>query len=234
MDTLALWSKLQEYATQNWNLTNDLQWKDMQLAGKDMQIQDSSTTINSMNTDIYNYSREVQKKEEEISKYAQEIEKDKVKISDLEASMATTRQCTPSDAANMTNIIDTYSAASNQNAEMISSISVQDNVKRLDQAATQNIELQQKKAELIASIEQHERDFVDLRDALPEVLPNTSVHVLDDYTMWVLVLSYGIFVISMIFYYCYTANYSIGSIITSTVGAALLTIFLGVLMILLL
>jgi chromosome segregation ATPase len=234
MDVLGLWSKLQEYATQNWNLTNDLQYKNMQLAGKDMQLQDSSTTINSMNTTIYEYSREINKGNQQINEYANQIAAKDVKISDLEASMATTRQCTPSDAANITNIINTYSAASNQNAEMISSILVQDNVKRLDQAATQNIELQQKKAELIASIEQHERDFIDLRDALPEVLPNTSVHVLDDYTMWVLVLSYGIFAISMIFYYCYTGGYSIGSIVTSTVGAAVLTIFLGVLMILLL
>jgi hypothetical protein len=104
----------------------------------------------------------------------------------------------------------------------------------MDAATDQYTLLYQQKAELVASIEQHERDFIDLRDALPEVLPSTSVHVLDDYTMWMLVLSYSLFMVSVIFYYCYINSYTMGSILTSTVGAAIITIFLFILTILLL
>lgn len=142
--------------------------------------------------------------------------------------------CSARDNTNMQTLINSYDAAVQRNQSLVKSLQVQNNAKRMDATTDQYTLLYQQKAELIASIEQHERDFIDLRDALPEVLPSTSVHVLDDYTMWMLVLSYSLFMVSVIFYYCYINSYTMSSILTSTVGAGLVTIFLFILMILLL
>ena len=142
--------------------------------------------------------------------------------------------CSARDNTNMQTLINSYDAAVQRNQSLVKSLQVQNNAKRMDAATDQYTLLYQQKAELVASIEQHERDFIDLRDALPEVLPSTSVHVLDDYTMWMLVLSYSLFMVSVIFYYCYINSYTMGSILTSTVGAAIITIFLFILTILLL
>ena len=142
--------------------------------------------------------------------------------------------CSARDNTNMQTLINSYDAAVQRNQSLVKSLQVQNNAKRMDAATDQYTLLYQQKAELVSSIEQHERDFIDLRDALPEVLPSTSVHVLDDYTMWMLVLSYSLFMVSVIFYYCYINSYTMGSILTSTVGAAIITIFLFILTILLL
>jgi len=142
--------------------------------------------------------------------------------------------CTARDRTNMVAIRDSYHAARQRNQSLSQTLQVQNNAKRIDAAAGKFSLLTQQKADLIASIEQHERDFVDLRDALPEVLPSTSVHILDDYTLWMLVLSYSLFMVSVIFYYCYINSYTPTSILVSTVGAGLVTIFLFILMILLL
>jgi len=142
--------------------------------------------------------------------------------------------CSARDNTNMQTLINSYDTAVQRNQSLVKSLQVQNNAKRMDAATDKFGLLTQQKAELIASIEQHERDFIDLRDALPEVLPSTSVHVLDDYTMWMLVLSYSLFIVSVIFYYCYINSYTMGSILTSTVGAAIITIFLFILTILLL
>jgi chromosome segregation ATPase len=142
--------------------------------------------------------------------------------------------CSAQDYTSINNLLNTHAQAMKQNTTLVKSISIQDNVKRLEDLQQQNVYLKQEKADLIASIEQHERDFIDMREALPEVLPNTSIHTLDDYTLWILVMSYSLFVISVIFYYCYINGYTMNAILISTVSAALLTMFLFILMILLL
>lgn len=145
-------------------------------------------------------------------------------------------KCTGQDIYNINRLVGTFTAALAQNAKLVAA-STQNYNQTSGQAQNLSGEIQQleqKQAELKASIEQHSRDFVDLRDAMPELIPDTNVHILDDYTMWVLVLSYSLFIVSVIFYYCHIHNYALNSILISTISAAILTIFIFILMILLL
>ena len=81
--------------------------------------------------------------------------------------------------------------------------------------------------QLKGSIERHDRDFIDLENSIP---PNTSViHTLDDYTMWILLLSYIIFAISIVFWYSHTNYYTITSILTSVGGMTLVSFLLIIL-----
>jgi hypothetical protein len=86
--------------------------------------------------------------------------------------------------------------------------------------------------QLQGTIERHDRDFVDLESTTE---PNTSsIHVLDDYTLWMLILSYTLFALSIIFMYSHTHYYSISSILLSVLGMAIITFFLVVLAIIIL
>ena len=82
------------------------------------------------------------------------------------------------------------------------------------------------------STERHDRDFVELEQSTS---PNTSsIHVLDDYTLWVLLLSYLIFATAICFYYSHIHLYSISSILTSVGGMTLVSFFLIILAIIIL
>jgi len=85
--------------------------------------------------------------------------------------------------------------------------------------------------ELKGTIERHNRDFIDLDEA---TTPNiSSVHVMDDVTLWTLLLSYLVFAFAIIFWYSHTHNYSISSILTSVGGMTLISflmIILGIIM----
>jgi hypothetical protein len=86
--------------------------------------------------------------------------------------------------------------------------------------------------QLKGTIERHNRDFIDLESTTE---PNTSsIHVLDDYTLWMLVLSYMLFAFSIVFMYSHTHYYSISSILLSVAGMTLITFFLFVLAIIIL
>jgi len=81
--------------------------------------------------------------------------------------------------------------------------------------------------ELKGTIERHNRDFIDLEDA---ITPNiSSVHVMDDVTLWTLLLSYLIFAFAIVFWYSHTHNYSISSILTSVAGMTFISFLLIVL-----
>jgi len=86
------------------------------------------------------------------------------------------------------------------------------------------------KAEIVqlkGSIERHNRDFIDLGNS---VVPNTGVvHTLDDYTMWILLLSYIIFAISIVFWYSHTNYYTISAILISVGGMTLVSFLLIIL-----
>jgi hypothetical protein len=165
-------------------------------------------------------------------------EDDQSVLNDLQGKYNTLQaqliNCSAQDYINIKNLIKAHAATAKHNATLVKSVAIQDSIKRLEGVERQNSYLKQEKADLIASIEQHERDFVDLRDALPEVLPNSSIHTLDDYTLWILIMSYSLFVISVIFYYCYINAYTPTAILISTISAALLTMFLFLLGIVLL
>jgi hypothetical protein len=152
------------------------------------------------------------------------------------ASDLAAEKCNKQDIYSINRLVGTFNAALAQNAKLVTT-STQNLNQSSGQAQDLGVEIQQleqKQAELKASIEQHSRDFVDLRDAMPELIPNTNVHILDDYTMWVLVLSYSLFIVSVIFYYCHIHNYALNSILISTISAGIITVFIFILMILLL
>jgi hypothetical protein len=80
---------------------------------------------------------------------------------------------------------------------------------------------------LKSSTERHDRDFVELEQSTS---PNTSsIHVLDDYTLWVLLLSYLVFATAICFWYSHIHLYSISSILMSVGGMTLVSFFLIVL-----
>jgi Ca2+-dependent lipid-binding protein len=80
---------------------------------------------------------------------------------------------------------------------------------------------------LKSSTERHDRDFVELEQSTS---PNTSsIHVLDDYTLWTLLLSYILFAVAICFWYSHIHLYSISSILMSVGGMTLVSFFLIVL-----
>jgi len=80
---------------------------------------------------------------------------------------------------------------------------------------------------LKSSTERYDRDFVELNQT---TTPNTSsIHVLDDYTLWVLLLSYILFAVAICFWYSHIHLYSISSILMSVGGMTLVSFFLIVL-----
>jgi len=195
-----------------------------QLNSVQQQLNDTTVRLGSSN-------QQIQVNNVQLAANQQRIAADTTTIQSLNAQLI---NCNAEDYVNIKNILKSYTTAVNNNTALVKSVGIQDIANRLTAVAEKNAYLEQEKAAMISSIEQHERDFVDLRDALPEVLPTTSVHILDDYTMWMLVLSYSLFVVSVIFYYCYIHSYTPTSILISTVSAAFLTIILFILTILLL
>jgi hypothetical protein len=83
--------------------------------------------------------------------------------------------------------------------------------------------VQKETKQLQASTERHERDFLDVKGSLPERIPTQNLNVLDDYTMLLLVISYLVMALSIIFYYTQVNDYTISSILISTGGMALIT-----------
>lgn len=63
-----------------------------------------------------------------------------------------------------------------------------------------------------AVIERTDRDFIDTKQAAPE-MKNTTVHVLDDYTLVVLLVAYVFFVMTIIVYYLKVTAFSIPSLL---------------------
>jgi hypothetical protein len=100
------------------------------------------------------------------------------------------------------------------------------------QLQKQKIDLNNKIQELTSSTGRHSRDFIDLEKVLE---PNTSsIHVLDDITLWMLLLSYILFAVSIVFWYSHIHMYSISSIAISLGGMLLISLLLVVLAIIIL
>ena len=150
------------------------------------------------------------------------------------ADAAAAQKCTQDDINHIQSLLGNYNFVVQENARLVEASNMNYSPSLSQDLSGEIQQLLQQQAELKASIEQTNRDFVDLRDAMPEQIPDTNVNILDDYTMWVLVLSYSLFVVSVIFYYCHIHSYSFNSILTSTITAGILTVFIFLLMILLL
>jgi hypothetical protein len=83
--------------------------------------------------------------------------------------------------------------------------------------------LQKDTKQLQGTTERYERDFLDVKGALPERIPTQRLNVLDDYTMLLLAISYLMMALSIVFYYAQVNDYTITSILIGTVGMALIT-----------
>jgi len=83
--------------------------------------------------------------------------------------------------------------------------------------------LQKDTGRLKASTERHERDFLDVKGALPERSATQRLNVLDDYTMLLLTVSFIMMALSIVFYYAQANDYTITSILIGTVGMSLIT-----------
>jgi hypothetical protein len=100
------------------------------------------------------------------------------------------------------------------------------------QLQKQKKDLNQQIQSITSSTERHNRDFVELAQV---VVPNvSSARVLDDYTLWTLMISYLLFALSIVFWYSHIHLYSLSSIGKSTGGMIIITIMLVVLAIIVL
>jgi hypothetical protein len=96
----------------------------------------------------------------------------------------------------------------------------------------QKMDLTHQIQQLTSSTERHDRDFVDLEES---TTPSTSsLLVLDDYTLWVLLLSYLIMAFAIVFLYANINNYTIKSMLIGVGGMTIVSFFLIVLAIIVL
>jgi hypothetical protein len=107
------------------------------------------------------------------------------------------------------------------------------NASVLQEVAARNKDLKDKKATLqkeirafTAMVERSDRDFVDEKTLVPETLQNNVIHVLDDYTLVLLMVSYVFVALSSLSYYMIVNGFSTYSIITGIVGVVVISIFL--------
>ena len=78
----------------------------------------------------------------------------------------------------------------------------------------------------LAKSEQMNRDFEDEKAALPETLTSQVIHVLDDYTLVVLMISYIFMILASIFVYTSINGYSMSSILKAVGFAFFISILL--------
>lgn len=102
----------------------------------------------------------------------------------------------------------------------------------LDQTIMRNKELKTKKDNITKTIESNEskieradRDFIDTKEALPQSFTQKTVHVLDDYTLVVLSIAYVFFLLTMMYLYMYTNQYS-----TTSIFQGLMIVFFGIIL----
>lgn len=104
------------------------------------------------------------------------------------------------------------------------------------QVSDRNAELKRKKEAIKKDIDKKEgiiarsgRDFTDVKDSLPETMPNKTLHVLEDYTIAILLVSYLFMILSFIFYYTSEAVVFATGLFQSILYSVLLTFVVGVL-----
>ena len=78
----------------------------------------------------------------------------------------------------------------------------------------------------IAKAEQMNRDFEDEKEALPETLTTSVIHVLDDYTLVVLMISYVFMILASIFVYTSINGYTLSSIFKAVGFAFFISVLL--------
>ena len=100
-----------------------------------------------------------------------------------------------------------------------------------------NTELKKLKEGLLKDIrsaesrtEQAERDFLDTKAALPETLPKKILHTIEDYTMFVFMVSFIFMAIALIYMYAAMNEFSLSAFGIGLVVAIIVALVLGVLL----
>jgi hypothetical protein len=101
------------------------------------------------------------------------------------------------------------------------------------QVDMRNEDLKKKKDALSATIRKNEaiierssRDFSDVKDTVPEPQKKRILHVLEDYTLALLVFSYLFMSLSVVYLYTILNGATIAALLTALGGSALVTAFL--------
>ncbi len=96
-----------------------------------------------------------------------------------------------------------------------------------------NQELKDMKSNVQAEIDKNEsmaeradRDFVDSREALPDSLPKKSLHVIEDYTLAVALITYIFMALAFLYVYVVASGYTLRSIIVGLIAEFVITIAL--------
>jgi hypothetical protein len=140
---------------------------------------------------------------------------------------------------NIETVKDTFDL---QSAQFLDSILLGDqffgssgNSTALSEVNKRMIDLKAKKTQLEdtlqktrSSAERLNRDFIDVKETLPETLPTRIIHMLDDYTLVVLMISFFFMVLSLIFIYAATQGYTLMSILKGSGYGLLLSVFMFV------
>jgi len=101
-------------------------------------------------------------------------------------------------------------------------------INRNKELSTNLTDIQNKIVQLRLSTEQNDRDFIDTRSSLPDVLSSDTT-VLDNYTLLLVMLTYLILALSGVFYYAQANDYSMNSILIGVGAGALVSMMLFVL-----
>jgi hypothetical protein len=75
-------------------------------------------------------------------------------------------------------------------------------------------------------IQKNNRDFSDVKDTLPEVQPNKKLHVIEDYTIAFLTISYLFMIIAFIYFYTMTSEEKVSSFFRALLISSILSIIL--------
>jgi hypothetical protein len=106
----------------------------------------------------------------------------------------------------------------------------------VQEVSQRNKDLKKRQTSLVREVrqstsrmEQMERDFIDGKETLPDSLPNQTIHVLEDYTLVVLLAAYLFGAVAILMYYIVSNGYGLKAILISTAGVSVVSIFLFVL-----
>jgi hypothetical protein len=105
------------------------------------------------------------------------------------------------------------------------------------QVQSRNDELKKKKDQISqevekgnAIIERSNRDFVDVKDSVPEPQPKRVLRFIEDYTLAILIISYIFMIIAIIYIYTITSEFKLLAFGKAFVGSIFLSMFLFMLL----
>jgi hypothetical protein len=96
---------------------------------------------------------------------------------------------------------------------------------RINELKAKEKELKNNIGKKSALIRRFNRDFTDVKQSLPDTLPNKKIHVIEDYTISLLVISFLFMLISFIYAYTITSEDRLYGFSKSLLYSFLISIF---------